>query len=114
MSRGGSSPARARRPPSPNGAELRMKQLRARIDALDDQLVKLLNRRAACAVEIGHLKKALGLDIYQPERELAVLRHVREATKGPLQDEAMTRLFERIIDEARRLERLAPDDEKEP
>jgi chorismate mutase len=102
----------ARRPPPREVApEARIKGLRAQIDELDEQLVRLLNQRASCAVEIGHLKKILGLEIYQPERELEVLEHVRTASRGPLAGEAMTRLFERIIDEARRLERLAKTDE---
>jgi chorismate mutase len=83
-------------------------QLRQRIDALDERLVELLNERASCALAIGELKKALGLEIYQPNREAQVLTHVRDhgaAIGGPLGPEALTRLFERIIDEARRLER---------
>ena len=82
--------------------------LRQRIDALDERLVELLNERASCALAIGELKKTLGLEIYQPNREAQVLKHVREhgaAIGGPLGPEALTRLFERIIDEARRLER---------
>ena len=82
-------------------------ELRARIDVIDEQLVALLNTRAACAIEIGRLKRELGLPIYQPERETAVLRRVRAATEslgGPLHEDAIGRLFERIIDEARRLE----------
>jgi chorismate mutase len=47
-------------------------ELRARIDVIDEQLVALLNTRAACAIEIGRLKRELGLPIYQPERETAV------------------------------------------
>lgn len=85
-------------------------ELRLRIDQLDERLVDLLNERAACALEIGKLKQALGVDVYQPEREAEVLRHVRSfgAVKGgPLEPESITRLFERIIDEARRLEREA-------
>ena len=82
--------------------------LRRRIDELDERLVELLNERAACALRIGELKQALGLEIYQPDRESQVLGHVRDhgrAIEGPLSPEALTRLFERIIDEARRLER---------
>jgi chorismate mutase-like protein len=82
--------------------------LRRRIDALDERIVELLNERASCALRIGEIKQQLGLEIYQPERESQVLSHVREhgtATGGPLGGEALTRLFERIIDEARRLER---------
>ena len=88
--------------------------LRRRIDELDEQLVKLLSERAACALEIGHEKKLAGLDIYQPSREAEVLAHVQSINRGPLDNSAMKRLFERIIDEARRLERIADEkvDEK--
>jgi chorismate mutase-like protein len=82
--------------------------LRRRIDALDERLVELLNERAACALQIGEIKQEQGLEIYQPDRESDVLNHVRthgQAIGGPLGGEALTRLFERIIDEARRLER---------
>jgi len=81
--------------------------LRKRIDDLDAAIVALLNERAKCAVEIGHLKEQAGQPIYQPAREAEVLANVRQANQGPLNDDAMTRLFERIIDEARRLERIA-------
>ena len=81
-------------------------ELRQNIDRVDEVLVRLLNERARCVCEIGRLKKASGLEVYQPDREKAVLTHVREvACEGPLGSEAIGRLFERIIDEARRLER---------
>lgn len=86
-----------------------MDQLRQQIDALDDALVRLLNERAACALAVGHEKKAAGLEIYQPAREADVLAHVQQVNFGPLDDEAVKRLFERIIDEARRLERLGDE-----
>jgi chorismate mutase len=80
--------------------------LRQDIDRVDEVLVRLLNERARCVCEIGRLKKEMGIEIYQPDREKDVLRHVREiATEGPLGPDAIGRLFERIIDEARRLER---------
>ena len=82
-------------------------QLRRQIDLLDEQLVALLSARAACALAIGRLKEAAGLPVYQPSREADVLAHVRAQNRGPLDAAAMTRLFERIIDEARRLERQA-------
>jgi chorismate mutase-like protein len=86
--------------------------LRARIDAIDERLVELLNQRMTCALEIGRLKHESGLDIYQPDREKDVVRHVQECgqrSQGPLGREALARVFERIIDEARRLERAAAD-----
>lgn len=80
--------------------------LRNDIDRVDEVLVRLLNERARVACEIGEIKKALGIEIYQPEREKQVLAHVRSvACEGPLGPDAIARLFERIIDEARRLER---------
>lgn len=84
-------------------------ELRRRIDALDEQLVALLNQRARCALEIGRLKEAAGVPVYQPTREAEVLTNVRSHNAGPLDAVAVTRLFERIIDEARRLERQASD-----
>ena len=82
--------------------------LRNDIDRVDEVLVRLLNERARVAVEIGRVKKEKGIEIYQPEREKQVLAHVRGvACEGPLGPDAIARLFERIIDEARRLERRA-------
>jgi chorismate mutase len=89
---------------------LNIEELRNRIDVIDDQLVRLLNVRVACAVEAGKLKHEAGLPIYQPEREAQVLASVRKSAvqlAGPLTAEAVVRIFERIIDEARRAEREA-------
>jgi chorismate mutase-like protein len=80
--------------------------LREDIDRVDEVLVRLLNERARVACEIGRLKKEQGVEVYQPEREKQVQAHVRGvAAEGPLGSDAIARLFERIIDEARRLER---------
>jgi chorismate mutase len=85
----------------------RIEEWRRRIDAIDDQLVRLLNSRSACVVEIGRIKRALGVPVYSPERERALLERVVRENTGPLDRAAVQRLFERIIDESRRLERLA-------
>ena len=90
-----------------SGLHARVEELRGRIDKLDDELVRLLNERASHALEVGRLKQALGLESHQPSREIDVLDHARSTNGGPLDEGAITRLFERIIDEARRLERLA-------
>jgi chorismate mutase len=87
----------------------RLDDLRREIDAIDERLVKLLSERAECALQIGHEKKLAGLEVYQPSREADVLNHVQRINMGPLDDAAMKRLFERIIDEARRLERIADE-----
>ena len=86
-----------------------LEDLRNRIDLLDASLVKLLNARAACALEIGRLKRELGMPIYQPSRESEVVNNVLAANTGPLDRAAIKRLFERIIDEARHLERVAEE-----
>ena len=82
---------------------------RQRIDRIDTQLVGLLNSRSACAVEIGRVKRKLALPVYSPEREAAILERVSRENPGPLDSTAVRRVFERIIDESRRLERLAAE-----
>jgi chorismate mutase len=87
-------------------SEMTMEDWRRRIDEIDLQLVELFNERTKCAIEIGHIKKRLGLEIYSPRREAQVLANVTAANAGPLDAEAIRRLFERVIDEARRIERI--------
>ena len=71
------------------------------------QLVSLLNERAACALAIGRLKELAGLPMYQPARRGRVLRRRARRQRRSARRRRDRRLFERIIDEARRLERLA-------
>jgi chorismate mutase len=85
---------------------------RKRIDEIDRELLKLLNERSQCAVDIGHLKKQRNMAAWQPAREAEILRNVVESNPGPLDGAAIRRLFERIIDEARALERHAMQDGK--
>ena len=87
----------------------RLDEFRRRIDAFDEEIVRLLNNRAACANEIGEVKDSVGMETYQPSREEDVLAHVRDVTAGPLANDAITRVFEQIIDESRRLERLTSE-----
>ncbi|MFQ5778310.1 MAG: chorismate mutase [Terriglobia bacterium] len=77
---------------------------RKRIDELDAKLVKLLSERSRCAAEVGKLKRRAGLPLYQPEREREILERVQKMNGGPLGNDALKRLFERIIDEARVVE----------
>jgi chorismate mutase len=80
---------------------------RRQIDEIDRKLVELLNQRSRCALEVGKIKQAENLPLYQPERERDVLENAGRANSGPLTDAAIRRLFERIIDEARSVEREA-------
>jgi chorismate mutase len=87
---------------------------RIKIDEIDHQLVKLLNDRAHCATEIGKVKLTLGLDAYSPRREEEVMKNVTTNNVGPLSTQAIRRLFERIIDESRSVERIYMHGQKKP
>jgi chorismate mutase len=89
------------------GDDAAIEEFRRRIDQIDDQLMKLLNSRSACAVEIGRLKRRVGAPIYQADREKWILERAERNNPGPLDSGAVRRVFERVIDESRRLERLA-------
>jgi len=94
--------------------ELSVEALREEIDRLDEVIVRLLDRRARCAYAIGRIKRAEGRPIYEPGREAAVVARVKAvntALGGPLDDEAIGRLYERIMDEARRIQRLEAERE---
>ena len=80
---------------------------RERIDAVDRRIVDLLNERSRNVLEIGAHKSRLGLAIYDPAREEEIVKQAIAANEGPLEDSAIRRLFERILDESRRLERTA-------
>ncbi len=80
--------------------------LRQRIDLLDDVLLRIFNERARLALEIGHLKKGLDLPVFDPGREKRIFGRMKQDNPGPLDDGAIVRLFERVIDESRRLERI--------
>ena len=72
---------------------------RRRIDMIDEQLMRLLNSRSACAVEIGKVKRSLGLPVYSPEREAWILDRVMRENPGPLDPMAVRRVFERCCAE---------------
>ena len=78
---------------------------RKKIDELDEQIVRLINQRAKAAEAIGELKRAVELPIYEPQREQAVLEHVRAVNPGPLDDAELLHVYERIIDVMRTLQR---------
>jgi chorismate mutase-like protein len=86
---------------------------RRRIDEIDRKLVELLNERSQCAIELGKLKQESHEPLYQPERESEVLANAEKCNQGPLPGTAIRRLFERIIDEARSIERHAMSDDRE-
>lgn len=79
---------------------------RKEINRLDSELLRIFNQRAALALKIGEIKKQHGIPVYDPEREKRIFEAMANANPGPLENDAITRLFERVIDESRRLERL--------
>jgi chorismate mutase len=76
---------------------------RGQIDALDTELLRLLNQRAAIACEIASIKVASGLPAYDGNRERQVLARVVEKNTGPLDEQSVTDIFSGIIRETRRL-----------
>lgn len=87
-------------------AEKALAEWRERINALDQRLVELLNERTRVVEEIGRIKRDCGMPIYEPKREEEVLRNIAEHNAGPMAQEAARRIFERIIDEMRTLQRM--------
>ena len=89
--------------------ELSLEALRDEIDKIDEVIVRLLDSRARCAYAIGRVKQTQGLAIYEPQREATVIARVKELNAklgGPLDEHAIVRLYERIMDEARRIQRV--------
>lgn len=83
-----------------------LEQCRVRIDEIDLRLLELLNQRTAIVEQIGRVKQELELSIYEPKREEQVFSNVTGHNHGPLPQEAVKRIFERIIDEMRNIQKL--------
>jgi chorismate mutase len=83
----------------------RLVECRKQIDVVDVKLVALLNERTHIVEEIGRIKQNLALPIYEPKREDQVFANVTSNNQGPLTGEALKRIFERIIDEMRTIQR---------
>jgi len=83
----------------------RLAECRQQIDVLDLKILGLLNERTRVVEEIGRIKQDLALPIYEPKREDQVFHNVTSNNRGPLSAEALKRIFERIIDEMRSIQR---------
>ena len=83
----------------------RLAECRTLIDAVDLKLLALLNERTRIVELIGRIKQNLSLPIYEPKREDQVFHNVTSNNNGPLTAEALKRIFERIIDEMRNIQR---------
>jgi chorismate mutase len=78
---------------------------RRKIDEVDRKLVELLSERALAAVEIGRLKRDTNLPIYEPDRERVVFENVQAINRGPLPGRDLVRIFERIMDVMRNIQK---------
>ena len=84
----------------------KLAECRRKIDAVDVRLLELLNERTRIVEEIGRIKQKLSLPIYEPKREEDVFRNITQNNSGPLSSEAVRRVFERIIDEMRNIQKM--------
>ena len=87
-------------------AQQTLEDCRRKIDKLDLRLLALLNERTRVVAEIAAAKHALGLPVYEPRREDEVYANITAHNWGPLGSGALRRIFERIIDEMRKVQRL--------
>jgi chorismate mutase len=85
-------------------SERDLETLRRAIDAVDTQLVELIHERVRLVLEVGAYKSNHGLAIYDPERERRMLERLTGLAQPPLEPDTVRRIFERLIDESRRLE----------
>ena len=83
-----------------------LERFRDEIDEIDRRLIDLLNARTGVVENIGRIKTEMGMPIYEPKREDQVYQNITKHNKGPLETEAVKRLFERIIDEMRTLQKM--------
>lgn len=95
-------------------ARAKLDQYRVMIDDVDRRIVALLNERTSVVHNIGMVKRDANLPVYEPKREDQVFANVTACNHGPLSPEALRRIFERIIDEMRSIQRqrMQADGEK--
>ena len=87
-------------------ARARLEEFRVLIDEVDRRIVELLNERTRVVEDIGRVKRQAKLPIYEPKREDQVFANITEANRGPITGDAVRRIFERIIDEMRTIQRM--------
>jgi chorismate mutase-like protein len=79
---------------------------RRSIDAIDARLVALLNERTRVVETIGQIKQEFSIPVYEPKREDEVYRNIVESNQGPLPHDSVRRIFERVVDEMRTLQKV--------
>jgi chorismate mutase-like protein len=94
-------------------ARARLDEFRVLIDDVDRRIIDLLNERTRVVEEIGRVKRHSDLPIYEPKREEQVFANITGHNRGPLSPEAVKRIFERIIDEMRSIQRVRMSEDGE-
>ena len=85
-------------------AALELEALRRSIDDIDNRLLALIEERVRLVLAVGDFKRDNGLPIYDPERERKLIERLTREARPPLEEGTVRRIFERLIDESRRLE----------
>ena len=83
---------------------MNLEEYRNEIDSIDSQIIKLLNRRAEAAENIGLIKAKAGLPIIDRLREVEILRRISQENAGPIEESALARIYGEILLESRRLQ----------
>jgi chorismate mutase len=88
----------------PVTSPLDLDELRRGIDAVDQQILKLLHERIRLVMQVGEYKRQRGIPVYDPDRERQLLERLSSAAEHPLDGPTIRRIFERLVDEYRRIE----------
>jgi chorismate mutase len=95
---------------TPEEVRQKLEEFRVVIDQIDRRLVALLNERTQIVECIGRVKRESQMPVYEPRREDQVFANIADANQGPITNEAVRRIFERIIDEMRGIQRMRMQD----
>lgn len=90
---------------TPEEAQQALAECRVEIDEIDRRLVALINERTRVVERIGAIKQNVSMPVYEPKREDAVYANIMAANQGPIPNDSIRRVFERIMDEMRTLQR---------
>jgi chorismate mutase len=97
---------------TPEEGRQKLEEFRVLIDGIDRRIVALLNERTQIVESIGSVKRESQMPVYEPRREDQVFANIAAANQGPIGHEAVRRIFERIIDEMRGIQRSRMQDEE--
>ena len=91
-----------------------LEELRRAIDTVDAKILKLIAERVRLVLRVGDIKRANDMVVYDPDRERRILERLAERAEKPLDGSTVRRIFERLIDESRRVEQHHVGERSEP